>query len=138
MAIISRSTGQTVGMATINGVNWTHRRAAIGYWILNRYRRHGFARSAVSLLPGLARELGLIRLEALIEPGNHASQAVCRALGFTEEGTLHSYYQIGGQNPGHGRVRSDPAAHLTSEPMRPDATTGSGPLRARHSDSSDI
>src|SRR6266851_1175672 len=28
MAIISRSTGQTVGLATINGIDWTHRRAA--------------------------------------------------------------------------------------------------------------
>ena len=98
MAVISRSTGETVGMATINGINWTHRRAAIGYWILDRYRGHGLARAAVSLLPGLARKLELIRLEALIEPSNHASQAVCRVLGFTEEGTLRSYYRIGGQN----------------------------------------
>ena len=98
MAIISRSTGETAGLAPINGINWTHRRAAIGYWILDRCRGHGLARAAVSLLPGLARELELVRLEALIEPGNHASQAVCRALGFTEEGTLRSYYRIGGQN----------------------------------------
>jgi RimJ/RimL family protein N-acetyltransferase len=98
MAIISRATGQAVGMATINGINWTHRRAAIGYWILHRHRSHGLAKATVSLLPGLARELGLIRLEALIEPGNHPSQAVCRALGFTEEGTLRSYFRIGGQN----------------------------------------
>ena len=98
MAIISRSTGETVGMAAINGINWTHRRAAIGYWILDRHRGHGYAKAAVSLLPGLARELGLIRLEALIEPGNHASQAVCRALGFTGEGTLRCYHRIGGQN----------------------------------------
>jgi len=86
MAIISRAAGQVTGMATINGINWTHRRAAIGYWILHRHRHRGrgFAKAAVSLLPGLARELGLIRLEAIIEPGNHPSQAVCRAVGFTE------------------------------------------------------
>jgi RimJ/RimL family protein N-acetyltransferase len=98
MAIVSRRTGQAVGFATINGINWTHYRAAIGYWILNRYRGQGFAKAAVSLLPGLARELGLVRLEALIEPDNHASQAVCRALGFAGEGTLRSYFRIGGQN----------------------------------------
>jgi len=56
------------------------------------------ARAAVALLPGLARELGLVRIEALIEPGNHASQAVCRSLGFAEEGILRSYYRIGDQN----------------------------------------
>jgi RimJ/RimL family protein N-acetyltransferase/uncharacterized damage-inducible protein DinB len=98
MAIVSRSSSETVGMATITGIDWTHRRAAIGYWILDRHRGRGFAKAAVSLLPGLARDLGLVRLEALIEPGNHASQAVCRALGFAAEGTSRSYYRIGGQN----------------------------------------
>lgn len=98
MGIVSRATGEAVGMATITGINWTHRRAGIGYWILSRHRGRGFAKSAASLLPGLARELSLIRLEALVEPGNHASRAVCRALGFTEEGTLRSYYRIGSHN----------------------------------------
>ncbi len=98
LAIISRSTQQVVGSATITRIDWHHRHAAIGYWILARHRRHGLARAAVALLPGLARELGLVRIEALIEPGNHASQAVCRSLGFAEEGILRSYYRIGDQN----------------------------------------
>jgi RimJ/RimL family protein N-acetyltransferase len=98
MAIAARGAQAVVGMATINGIDWTHRRGEIGYWILHRHRGRGFARAAVALLPGLARDLGLVRIQALIEPGNHASQAVCRAAGFTEEGTLRSYYRIGDQN----------------------------------------
>jgi GNAT superfamily N-acetyltransferase len=54
-------------MATITGINWIHCRAAIGYWILPRHRGHGFAKAAVSLLPDLARELGLVRIQALID-----------------------------------------------------------------------
>jgi RimJ/RimL family protein N-acetyltransferase len=98
MAIAARDTGAVVGMATINRIDWTHRRGEIGYWILRRHRGQGFARAAVALLPGLARDLGLVRVQALVEPGNHASQAVCRAAGFTEEGTLRSYHRIGDEN----------------------------------------
>jgi [ribosomal protein S5]-alanine N-acetyltransferase len=95
MAITATATGEVVGMAAINGINWAHRRAAVGYWILHRYRGQGFAKAALALLPDLAHELGLVRLEALVETGNQPSQAVCKAVGFTEEGTLSSYHRIG-------------------------------------------
>jgi len=52
--------------------------------------------SQVELAAGLPP--GRIRIEAQIEPGNHASQAVCRSLGFAEEGTLRAWYRIGDQN----------------------------------------
>jgi [ribosomal protein S5]-alanine N-acetyltransferase len=98
LAVISRSTGEVVGNAIITGIDWHHRRASIGYWLLARHRGHGYARAAVALLPGLASDLGLVRIEAQIEPGNRASQAVCRSLGFTEEGTLRAWYRIGNHN----------------------------------------
>lgn len=98
MAITARRTGDVVGMVTLHGISLEHRRAAVGYWILPRQRGHGYAKAAVSLLPGLARDLGLARIEALIEPSNLASQAVCRDLGFAEEGLLRSYYRIGDAN----------------------------------------
>ena len=93
-----RPDGAAVGMATITGIDWTHRRANIGYWILERHRGRGLAKAAIGLLPDLARELGLVRLQALIEPDNRASQAACRALGFTEEGLLRRYHRIGDRN----------------------------------------
>lgn len=98
MAITTAADGDVVGMATITGIDWAHRRASIGYWILDRHRGHGFARAAISVLPDLARKLGLVRLQALIESDNHASQAACRAAGFTEEGTLRRYHRIGDHN----------------------------------------
>lgn len=98
MAITTAAGGEVVGLATITGIDWAHRRASIGYWILDRHRGRGLAKAAVSLLPDLARELGLIRLQALIEPDNRASRAACRAAGFTEEGTLRSDHRIGDRN----------------------------------------
>jgi ribosomal-protein-alanine N-acetyltransferase len=98
MAITTAAAGDVVGLTTITEIDWAHRRASIGYWILNRHRGRGLAKAAISLLPDLARELGIIRLQALIEPDNHASQAACRAVGFTEEGTLRRYHRIGDGN----------------------------------------
>jgi ribosomal-protein-alanine N-acetyltransferase len=98
MAIWARNSCRVVGLVTIAGINWRHRRGDIGYWILPRYRGHGYARAAAALLPGIGREIGLVRIEALIEPANHASQAVCRSAGFVQEGLLRSYYRIGDEN----------------------------------------
>jgi RimJ/RimL family protein N-acetyltransferase len=95
LAVTLRSTGETIGFAAVNGINRTHGRAAVGYWILDRHRGHGYARRALALLPDIATGLGIIRLEALIEVDNPASQATCRAVGFVEEGTLRSYMRIG-------------------------------------------
>jgi [ribosomal protein S5]-alanine N-acetyltransferase len=97
-AIVTRDTHTVVGMATITGIDWTHRCAAIGYWTLPRHRGHGYAKTAVALLPALASRMGLVRLQALVEPSNHASQEVCRSAGFIEEGTLRRYYRIGNHN----------------------------------------
>jgi ribosomal-protein-alanine N-acetyltransferase len=95
MAITAAATGDVVGMATIYGINWRHRRAAIGAWILQRYRRRGHTRAAIALLLDLARELGLVRLEALVETSNQPALASLSKLGFTREGTLRAYYRIG-------------------------------------------
>ncbi|NKX86510.1 GNAT family N-acetyltransferase [Nocardia coubleae] len=72
------------------------RRGNIGYWILDRHRGLGYAKSAVALLTELGTELGFIRLEALIEPGNTASQTVCNTCGFVREGMLSRYHRIDG------------------------------------------
>lgn len=94
-AVVARATGEVVGFATVDGVDLEHRRAAVGYWILPRYRGQGYATEALALLPEVARELGIIRLEAVVEPDNTASLAACRAVGFVEEGTLRAYCRFG-------------------------------------------
>ncbi|APU12382.1 MULTISPECIES: GNAT family N-acetyltransferase [Actinoalloteichus] len=98
LAIVDQAVGEAVGMVTLNSIDWTHRRAAVGYWLLPRHRGRGLVTSAVRLVVELARDLDLLRVEALVEVDNQESQAVCRATGFNEEGTLHSYLRIGEHN----------------------------------------
>ncbi len=65
--------------------------AAIGYWVVPRARGSGYAARAVALLARWAlTTAGFARIEALVEPGNLASQRVVESVGFTREGHLRS------------------------------------------------
>jgi ribosomal-protein-alanine N-acetyltransferase len=69
----------------------------IGYWVLERARRRGLASRAVSLVAGWAlSDAGLVRVEALVEPGNAASRRVLERAGFDREGRLGSYLIVPG------------------------------------------
>jgi [ribosomal protein S5]-alanine N-acetyltransferase len=62
-------------------------RAEIGYAVISEHRRRGFAEEAVrALLAWTAREVGVTRFSALIEPGNVASLSLIRKLGFDQTG----------------------------------------------------
>jgi [ribosomal protein S5]-alanine N-acetyltransferase len=66
----------------------------IGYWVLAGARRRGLASHAVALISGWAlAEAGIVRIEALVEPQNVASQRVVEAAGFTREGLLRAYLE---------------------------------------------
>lgn len=69
-----------------------HRRAHVGYWVLERSRGRGLATAALRLVSGWALgELGLARVESWIEPWNVASQRAAERAGFVREGLLRSY-----------------------------------------------
>ena len=84
--------------------------------------------------------LGTVSKEAQIGPGTHASQTVCRSLGFTEEGTLHAWHRIGDDN------RDILLFARAASPILPSTVTGEQATaidhrprrRGRQSDSCDI
>jgi [ribosomal protein S5]-alanine N-acetyltransferase len=72
--------------------------AALGYWIGERYTRHGYMFAAIrAMLPFVFEVLGLHRLEAACIPENEPSRALLLKLGFREEGRARRYLQINGE-----------------------------------------
>jgi [ribosomal protein S5]-alanine N-acetyltransferase len=66
--------------------------AETGYWVVPRARGRGLATRAIRLASAWALvDVGLARVEALVEPENAASQRALLAAGFRAEGTLRSF-----------------------------------------------
>jgi RimJ/RimL family protein N-acetyltransferase len=66
----------------------------IGYWVRADAVRQGIATEVTTMLAHAAfRASGVERLDVLVEPGNAASAAIPRRLGFVEEGTLRHRLQ---------------------------------------------
>ena len=72
--------------------------AAIGYWIGERYARHGHMYAALTaIIPFAFQVLALHRIEAACIPENGASRALLLKVGFREEGRARRYLQINGE-----------------------------------------
>jgi [ribosomal protein S5]-alanine N-acetyltransferase len=86
------------------------RSAYLGYFAFAGHERQGLMREALKLMLRLAfGQIGLHRLEANIQPGNHASIALVRACGFEREGYSPRYLKLRGRWRDHERwaIRSD-------------------------------
>jgi [ribosomal protein S5]-alanine N-acetyltransferase len=78
--------------------------AYLGYAAVERYAHQGYMREGIELvLRSAFVELRLHRLEANIQPGNHASIALARGAGFQREGFSPRYLKIGGRWRDHER-----------------------------------
>ena len=63
--------------------------AGAGYWTVAEHRGHGFTGEALRLLAAWAFEdLGLRRLELVVDPANVGSRRVAESAGFRAEGVL--------------------------------------------------
>jgi ribosomal-protein-alanine N-acetyltransferase len=97
LAIADAGSGQALGYIGVSGLVWRHLRGSLGYWVAGARRRQGVASAAVALLvPWVFSALGLVRVEAVVDVDNHASQRVLERNGFRTEGVLRGYYEMGG------------------------------------------
>ena len=73
-------------------------RAELGYVVAAWARGRGIGTRALRLLVGWAFDvLNLERLEALVQPGNEASQALAARVGFKREGLLRAHSLVRGE-----------------------------------------
>ena len=109
------ATGQIAGVVNISEiVGGAFLSAYLGYHAMAAWAGRGLMTDAVRLAVRFAfDELGLHRVEANIQPGNAASIALVRRLGFRIEGFSPRYLRIAGVWRDHERW-----AMLADEPAR--------------------
>lgn len=86
-----------LGCAGLNQVDASHRSANLGYWVGEAHRRRGVAVAAAIQVARFGfGHLGLVRIEIVTTPGNHASQAVAEKLGATREAVARNRLVVRG------------------------------------------
>jgi ribosomal-protein-alanine N-acetyltransferase len=95
--------------------------AYLGYAVGEPYAGQGYMREGINLVLRHAfGELKLHRIEANIQPGNHASIALARGAGFQREGFSPRYLKIAGRWRDHERwaILADDWRALQDAPRR--------------------
>lgn len=88
--MISRQTGEAMGVISVYAYKPEHRKAEIGFWLLPQFWNKGFATEAIkAVIQYWKTEKALHRLEAFVEVGNGASASLLSKAGFLYEGTMH-------------------------------------------------
>jgi len=105
LVVCDRADDAIVGGININNiVHGRFQSAALGYWAAAAAAGRGYMSEAIKLVIGYAfGPLGLHRLEANIQPGNHASIRLVKRNGFRYEGYSPDYLLIDGAWRGHER-----------------------------------
>jgi len=94
-----------IGVINVNNIvrGW-FQSAYLGYYIGAPYARKGYMKEALMLAVRYAfTGLKLHRLEANIQPDNHASIALVRSCGFRKEGFSPRYLKVGREWKDHER-----------------------------------
>jgi [ribosomal protein S5]-alanine N-acetyltransferase len=103
--ICEESGGELVGVATLSEiVRGPLQSAYLGYYLFSPWEGRGFMTAGLRLVLREAfGRLKLHRVEANIQPGNDASRAVLKRLGFVREGFSRRYLKIAGRWRDHER-----------------------------------
>ena len=96
--IVDPDDGRLLGAVGLHNVSPETGRCSAGYWVAAGERGRGVARRGLALLCRFAfDDLSVQRIELWIEPANPASQRVAESVGFSREGLLRSFMQVGGR-----------------------------------------
>jgi RimJ/RimL family protein N-acetyltransferase len=93
LAIVNAGSDQVVGSCDVRRPDPRNLAVGeLGYLLVEQARGRGLATRAARLLTHWSfRELGMQRIQALVDPENPASARVLERLGFQREGLLRSY-----------------------------------------------
>jgi len=115
-----RETGAIAGLVNINSIiRGRFQNGSLGYAAFAATAGHGYMTEGLGLVVRYAFEgLRLHRLDAQIQPGNHASLRLVRRLGFRNEGYSPDLLYIDGAWRGHERwaLTSDMAGIIPERP----------------------
>jgi [ribosomal protein S5]-alanine N-acetyltransferase len=105
LAVCEQGSGVITGGINLNTiVRGRFQSASLGYWAFTPTSARGYMSQAIKLVLRYAfGDLGLHRLEANIQPGNHASIRLVERNGFRDEGFSPDYLFIDGAWRGHQR-----------------------------------
>lgn len=111
LAVERREDARVLGEVLLFKFDMGSRRAELGYALARSAWGRGYVAEALPPLIAYGfRELGLNRLEAVVDPRNAASVKVVRRLGFTPEGLLREHHVIRGETVDstiHGLLRRE-------------------------------
>lgn len=96
--IARRTDDLLIGSITLFNLDFTHRRAEIGYALGRGHWGKGYMQEALTAVIAYAfEELGFHRIEADVDPRNDASIRTVERLGFQREGYLRERWQVNGE-----------------------------------------
>lgn len=84
--VFRKSDGQLIGRAGFNQGDFGSADVMVSYEIVRREQRKGYGRECLTALIHYARQLGVEKLCALIDPDNAASLALASSCGFQPDG----------------------------------------------------
>lgn len=90
--LAQKDTNRIIGMIGFHSVDWSSRRAEIGYWVGRKHRGQGLASEAVGLMLWLG--FGLMKLNRIVAHTFHINPASDKILlrhKFVREGTLRRH-----------------------------------------------
>ncbi|MGP5310802.1 GNAT family N-acetyltransferase [Vreelandella alkaliphila] len=114
LGIYLKSTSDLVGKCMLFSYDKESKRAEVGFGLGQHYWGKGYINEAgEALIQYGFNALGLRRIEAEIDPDNHASAKALEKLGFTLEGVLRQRWEVNGvvsDSALYGRLISDPSS----------------------------